>query len=142
MKCRCYIFLERSELSRKKMQKKVLSCKSNWAFGLRGEKNANSYALCKSFGILLGGKSSFKGSLWNFETYKFSLDSSNENLQLYNFVELPLKPPRYGIDCNETLCSVWLWVLFLAYSLNDTINQPLSLQVHSTPNVAIVLLLT
>ncbi len=25
---------------------------------------------------------------WNFETYNFLLDSSNENLQLYNFIEL------------------------------------------------------
>ncbi len=29
-----------------------------------------------------------KGSSWNFKTYKFSFDSSNEKLQLFIFVEL------------------------------------------------------
>ncbi len=31
-----------------------------------------------------------KGSSRNFKTYNFSLDSSNENLQRYNFIELSL----------------------------------------------------
>ncbi len=31
-----------------------------------------------------------KGSSWSFKTYKILLDSSNEKLQLYNFIELPL----------------------------------------------------
>lgn len=30
----------------------------------------------------------FKWNSWNFEKYKFSLGSNNENLQLRNFIEL------------------------------------------------------
>ncbi len=43
-----------------------------------------------------------KGSIWNFEAYKCSLDSNNEKQQLHNLVVLHLKIFRFQLHFSLT----------------------------------------
>ncbi len=51
----------------------------------------------------------FNRSTWIFKTYKFSLDSINEKLELFNLIELPLcYPPRNNsVILKVKLMSQW-----------------------------------
>ncbi len=41
---------------------------------------------------------------WYFKTYKFSLDNSNEKLQLFNFIELLIKVQAPNTPQNYEAC--------------------------------------
>ncbi len=64
---------------------------------------------------ILSSLVALKGSLWNFWTYKFSLDSSNEKLKLFNSMELTITVSiewsnKIGLDNNKFISEYWLFI--------------------------------
>ncbi len=70
----------------------------NISFLIKCKLHINDVYKCEILLILGVRGVQYTCSSWNFKTYKFSLDNSNEKLQLLNAIELPLQISKIVFD--------------------------------------------